>query len=400
MPLSSMPHMKYQFHTHVDENDWHSILISLLRGSAAIVVATAHLRAATYPSFHAISDPPIWFKMLAFVCGFSHQAVLVFFVISGWLVGGSLLNRLREPHSIANYAIDRVTRLWTVLIPTFLLALLIAYGLGITSRNGTDLSPTNPYSATVFVGNLVGLQGIILPNFCENFPLWSLANETWYYLLFPLVAVALFGRVGGARLACLTLLVVACYMLPAALVGYFLIWLLGVMFSRIRIDCGSNIRWSWAILVLLVSVYFRLNGELDAFEVSTLGQDLLCSVLYLILLSSFQFRASSRSRIVLLIRKVGKFFAEFSFTLYVIHVPLIGYLLRLSANHVGLQQFSPTNSTHTKMFFGMLSVLLVCAYVSYLLFESRTYLVRNFVKDMIARRRGARTGQGTLSTKG
>jgi len=400
MSLSSMPHIKYQFHTQVDEHDWHSILISLLRGTAAIVVATAHLRAAIYPSLRAISDPPIWFKMLAFVCGFAHQAVLVFFVISGWLVGGSLLNRLREPHAIANYAIDRVTRLWTVLIPTFLLTLLIAYDLGTVSPSEADLALANPYSATVFVGNLVGLQGVILPNFGENFPLWSLSNETWYYLLFPLLAIVLFGRAGGTRLACLALLVFACYMLPASLVGYFLIWLLGVVFSRIRIDCGSNIRWSWAILVLLVSVYFRFNGELDAFEVRTLGQDLLCSVLYLVLLSSFQFRASSRPRFVLFVRKVGKFFAEFSFTLYVIHVPLIGYLLRLSVNHFGLHQFSPTNSTHTGMFFGMLSVLLACAYVSYLLFESKTYLVRNFVKDLIMRRRGARTGQSTVSTKG
>jgi len=400
MRFFSIPRITFQLRTQVDELDWHSILISLLRGTAAIVVATAHLRAAVYPSLRAVSDAPVWFKLLAFICGFAHQAVLVFFVISGWLVGGSLLNRMRDPHAIASYAIDRVTRLWTVLIPTFLLTLLIAFGLDAINHGELDLSSTNPYSATVFAGNLVGLQGVVLPNFGENFALWSLANETWYYLLFPLIVVVVFGRTNAARLTCLILFFFLCYMLPASIVGYFLIWLLGVVFSRIRIECENFMRWGWVALTLMTSVYFRLKGELDAFEVSTLGQDVLCSVLYLVLLSSLQFRASPRSNAVLLLRKPGRFFAEFSFTLYVLHVPLIGLLRRLSAAQVDRQVFSPSNLTHTGIFFGMLSVLLVAAYVSYLLFESKTYLVRKFVKDLAMRRRGSRAGRTTVSTKG
>jgi peptidoglycan/LPS O-acetylase OafA/YrhL len=400
MRFFSMPRITYQLRTQANEFDWHSILISLLRGTAAIIVATAHLRAAVYPSLRAVSDAPIWFKLLAFICGFAHQAVLVFFVISGWLVGGSLLNQMREPHAIANYAIDRVTRLWTVLVPTSLLTLLIAFDLDAINPRKLDLSLTNPYSATVFAGNLVGLQGVILPNFGENFALWSLANETWYYLLFPLIVVVFFGRANVTRVTCLALSFVLCYILPASIVGYFLIWLLGVTFSRIRIECGNHVRWSWAVLVVVTSVYFRLKGELDAFEVSTLGQDILCSVLYLVLLSSLQFRASSRSHFVLLLRKLARFLAEFSFTLYVLHVPLIGLLRRLSAGLVGRQVFSPSSAMHTGIFFGMLGILLISAYVSYLLFESKTYLVRNLAKDLAMRRCGLRAGRTTVSTKG
>ena len=400
MHFFSMPRIKYELHTQIDELDWHSIIISLLRGAAAIVVATAHLRAVVYPSLRAVSDAPIWFKLLAFICGFAHQAVLVFFVISGWLVGGSLLNRMREPHAITSYAVDRLTRLWTVLVPTFLLTLLIAFAHGTINPRELDISTTNPYSATVFAGNLVGLQGVILPNFGENFALWSLANETWYYLLFPLLVGVFFGRVNAMRFTCLLMFFCLCFLLPASIVGYFLIWLLGVVFSRIRIECANYIRWSWTVLVLMVSVYFRLKGELDAFEVSTLGQDALCSILYLVLLSSLQFRASSKSNFVFLLRKAGKFFAEFSFTLYVLHLPLIGLLRGAWMVQVGRQVLLPSSVAHTGIFFAMLTVLLVAAYVSYRLFESRTHLVRTLVKDSVMRHRGLRAGQTTVSTKG
>lgn len=400
MNFSSVLRANYQLRTRVDENDCHSILISLLRGMAAIVVATAHLRAAVYPSFRAVSDPPVWFNMLAFICGFAHQAVLIFFVISGWLVGGSLLNRMHERHAITNYAIDRITRLWTVLIPTFLVTLLIAIGLGTADPGELGFSPAHPYSASAFVGNLIGLQGIVVPNFGENFALWSLANETWYYLLFPLLAVALFGQGTFARFSCLASLVFLCFMLPSSIVGYFFIWLLGVASSRFQIECGNGIRWLWVGLTLMVSVYFRLTGELDAFEMSTLGQDILCSVFYLVLLSSLQFRASSQSRFVSLLRKGGRFFAEFSFTLYVLHVPLIGLLRHISEVQIGLRVLSPSDATHTGVFFGMLTVLLASAYLSYLLFESKTCRVRNVVKNLTKRYRESRSSQATVSTKG
>ena len=400
MNFSSVLRANYQLRTRVDENDYHSILISLLRGMAAIVVATSHLRAAVYPSFRAVSDPPFWFNLLAFICGFSHQAVLIFFVISGWLVGGSLLNRMQERHAITNYTIDRITRLWTVLIPTLLLTLLIGIAIGTADPGELGFSLAHPYSASAFVGNLIGLQGVFVPNYGENFALWSLANETWYYLLFPLLAIALFGRGTFARLACLATLVFLCFMLPASIAGYFFIWLLGVAFSRFRIECGNGIRWLWVALTLMVSVYFRLTGELDAFEMSTLGQDVLCSVFYLALLSSLQFRTSPQAHFVSLLRKGGGFFAEFSFTLYVLHVPLIGLFCHLGEVQLGLRVLSPSDATHTGIFFGMLTVLLVSAYLSYLLFESKTCRVRNVVKNLAKRYRESRSGQATVSTKG
>ena len=399
MHFPTMPRLAFQRQGQFDEASWHSIMISLLRGLAAFIVATAHLRAAMYPALRDVADPPLWFQGLAFVSGFAHQAVLVFFVISGWLVGGSLLNRIGERNAVVNYAIDRATRLWTVLIPTFLLTLLIALGIGTAGLNDFNLSSTDPHSAVTLAGNLVGLQRILVPVFGANFPLWSLANETWYYVMFPLLAVACTTRDTAVRLACAAGLILVGFLLPTAMLAYFLVWLLGVAFSRIRIECGNAARWGWLVLTLALAAYFRLTGELDAFELATLGPDLVCSLLYLVLLSSLQFKASPSSRSAQPLRDGGKFFAEFSFSLYVLHVPLIGLMHYWSTAYLGLRQLSPSDPLHAVIYFLMLATLIVAAYVSYLLFESRTYRIRTALKKRVLGLRVRQPNPGTVSTE-
>ncbi|QOY92988.1 hypothetical protein IM543_15490 [Massilia sp. UMI-21] len=106
-----MPKITLLQRSNLSEDQWHSMLISLLRGAAALQVAAAHLRAQVYPGFSTVQDPSLAFQALAFASGFAYLAVIVFFVLSGWLVGGSLLNRLNTDNAMSNYAIDRVTRL-------------------------------------------------------------------------------------------------------------------------------------------------------------------------------------------------------------------------------------------------------------------------------------------------
>lgn len=380
MRISSMPRVTLKANGQLGEHGWHSIVISLLRGLAALAVAAAHLRADLYPGMRTITDPPLWFKGFAFVTGFAHHAVLVFFVISGWLVGGSLLDKLGKPNAIAGYAIDRVTRLWTVLIPTFVLTLLFALAMGTVTYQGVELTAATDYSAMTFVANLVGLQTILVPAFGGNFPLWSLANETWYYLLFPLLAVTFFGRGATARSVSAVGFVLLCVLLPSALVGYFAVWLLGVAFSRVSIDCGVGQRIGWMLLVAAMWAYYRLTGNMDAFDLGNLVPDLVCSLAFLVLLSSLRFPPAATTRLSSPVAKVGTFLAEFSFSLYVLHVPMIGVLKHWVLSPLGLRQLSPHEPLHFVLYLGLLGVLVFSAYGSYLMFESRTYKIRNLLK--------------------
>ena len=81
-----MPKITILRKTNLQEDCWHSMLISLFRGLAALVVAWAHLRAATFPAFGDVTNPSLLFQGLAFSSGFAYLAVMVFFVLSGLLV--------------------------------------------------------------------------------------------------------------------------------------------------------------------------------------------------------------------------------------------------------------------------------------------------------------------------
>ena len=84
-----MPRLRLLPESQLGEDSYHSILISALRGLAALQVAAAHLRAEFFPGLRSLENPMLWYQALSFFTGFAHQAVLVFFLISGYLVGGT-----------------------------------------------------------------------------------------------------------------------------------------------------------------------------------------------------------------------------------------------------------------------------------------------------------------------
>ena len=408
---------------HSTRNGGQSVLIDWLRGLAALQVAAAHLRAQVFPGLSTVTDPPLWYQGLAFMTGFAHQAVLVFFVLSGWLVGGVFLDRSHDvPPSWAlrDYALDRATRLWTVLLPAFLLMLALAWagalpwsdanpaadtvvvtpaaGTAAVTHAGagtaaTDDAATNArtlpanvagttadiagadartaWSFSTLLGNLVGLQTLVVPPFGENFPLWSLANETWYYVLFPLLVIA--ARAGAAwlRLACAALALAVAALLGAAITGYFLVWLLGVAASRLRFDFSAVQRWLWRGALLVVAALLRLGGQDGDFTLSTLGPDLLLALLLVVCLCSV-----GRGRPAAAVAQTGAFLAGFSFTLYVVHIPLQRMLWAYRDGAL----LAPGEPASLAVYAAMLAVVLALAYLFHLPFEAQTGSLRRLLR--------------------
>jgi peptidoglycan/LPS O-acetylase OafA/YrhL len=67
--------------------------LDLARGVAALLVAISHLRAFSFVDFHQADHPRLIWSCFYFLTGFGHQAVMVFFVLSGFLVGGTVVSR-------------------------------------------------------------------------------------------------------------------------------------------------------------------------------------------------------------------------------------------------------------------------------------------------------------------
>jgi peptidoglycan/LPS O-acetylase OafA/YrhL len=65
--------------------------LDLLRGSAAFLVLSGHLRSYIFQSYGELAQESLPVKAFYFGTGLGHQAVIIFFALSGFLVGGKAL---------------------------------------------------------------------------------------------------------------------------------------------------------------------------------------------------------------------------------------------------------------------------------------------------------------------
>jgi peptidoglycan/LPS O-acetylase OafA/YrhL len=373
----------------------YSVHLDAARGAAASIVLVGHLRiffvqslakppAATKASVVARTAGPPDAK----VFGFAHEAVMIFFVLSGFLVGGSVIRMLRQGQwSWKKYLIHRSVRLWMVLIP----ALIIGYtldsiGVHYFLGQGTvyDTGPAGEawnllarMTPLTFLGNLFFLQGGRVSPLGTNQPLWSLGYEFWYYMAFPCLALALArGAAIWKRLLLLVATVVILAFVGREISLYFSIWLLGALAAFLPLKIPQGFQRPFAILslflVLAVNVVVILRPP-NPFVVDSLQGLSFFVLLYGVL----HFRNASGDT---LYRRCARFMSRISYSLYVTHGPV---LCLVSAVLVGKFRRMPLNG-HTVLLLGeaMVPITLVACAVHYF-FEARTDQVRNYLESKI-----------------
>lgn len=218
-----------------------SDLLDLCRWVAAGLVVMEHLRSLMFADHGQQGEIGTLWKLLYFFSGFGHSAVMVFFVMSGFLVGGKVLDRLAQgSFSWQKYGLDRISRLYAV----YVLALLLGgtldwlgyhffnqFGLYNQKFTGRIAVINHDFhqnlAVPIFFVNLVMCQTVLGPVFGSNGPLWSLANEFWYYLSGPLLLGLIFEKRVGFKLLGMAGLAATFWFLPVPILIYSLVWLLG-----------------------------------------------------------------------------------------------------------------------------------------------------------------------------
>ena len=150
---------------------------------------------------------------------FGHEAVVVFFVLSGFVIAFAAQTR---EHTAKAYAVSRLTRIYSVALPCLLFTLLF-------DRIGQALAP-QLYAGLITDGSALVrlvLGGLFLneswsvsAQMFSNTPYWSIAYEFWYYAVFA----ALFYFRGWARI---TLTALAGLIAGYKILLLFPIWALG-----------------------------------------------------------------------------------------------------------------------------------------------------------------------------
>ncbi len=217
--------------------------LDMIRGIAAIAVMVGHIRGLFFFDYKDVTAPSSVATMIYALTGLGHQAVLVFFVLSGFFVGGSALKSARN-WSWKHYLLNRFVRLYLVLIPALLLTAVLDYfayrqpgghiyfDLPIPHFNRDAL--VTHHSLSILLGNLFFLQKLRVETFGSNDALWSLSAEFWYYILFPALMLALYQAVNIKRRTTAILLALAVVAwLPWWIYTGFVVWLMGTAITSL-----------------------------------------------------------------------------------------------------------------------------------------------------------------------
>ena len=375
-------------------------LVDLTRAAAAIVVVAEHVRAFVFVNFGETVHPSWTWKAFYFVTGLGHQAVMVFFVLSGFLVGGHVYTSIVEAKwSWAKYLVKRLTRLWIVLLPALMLTdVWDQIGIRLTHSSmyfGAfyDYYLSTPrqgeqdviYSLSTFILNLFFLQTLsipyigTIPPFGTNGPLWSLANEFWYYILFPLILIPLWsrGRTAAPGFLMLAAAMIICIALPRTMVFSGLIWLMGAavyVFNRnVALPRTANWAIGWTSAALFgLTLFVTRTGE------PGLRSDLLVGVTFSALLAALVRSTSANGPIVAMSRHL----ANFSYTLYLTHFSLAALLACLVLKN---RRLEPSPSAFL-LFASAVVLLLIYSYGVSLLFENNTQTVQAYFLRRLRKR--------------
>ncbi len=303
-----------------------------VRGLAAQVVLVSHALGMAFPHLEGFAAGATeWVGRLA---------VMVFFSLSGFVIATSLTRLIAADRRrfLLPYAVHRIARIW----PPLILAIVITFAVGAIGHGGLPLLTRTgePYRLDL----IAFLRGITLTfgpgdaTFVIDRALWSLRQEVYLYGVAAFAALAIVGR-GGWRilgaLAVLALVAVTAnrffYLQSLAL---FTAGAGAALFggdSRLRALAGSGLLWPATILALLVPLAFAgAPGFIDAQSEhpAFLAYQAALGLPFALCLLRLATREGTDARVFEGLSGT----AAFSYTLYVIHVPVMTLIFSLRAD--------------------------------------------------------------------
>lgn len=365
--------------------------IDMVRGCAALLVMGGHLRSYVFANFSSLEEPGVIVKIFYGITGLGHQAVIIFFAMSGFLVGGKALTQmLSKQWDWRSYLLRRLSRLWIVIVPALLATFVLDHvGMALTDGSGYDGAYYDAYVSgpgmdhpvnctfVTFLGNLAFVQTIWVPIFGSNGPIWSLANEFWYYLIFPLAASLIFLRYRArARVVAAVLLTACLLLLPSGLLLLGAIWV-----------AGAGAAWlskQHRVVPMLQHVSVRILATVVAAMALALTKaamgigDLILGI-----------AIATWLPVIAMMPTCGRFYrlcatgsAEISYTLYLTHFPLLTFVVMVAC---APYRFQPS-AAGAVIYLGLFILTILWATAFWWCFERHTNRVFHSVNTRLSLR--------------
>ena len=341
------------------------IVLDILRLMCSLLVLVIHSRAIWFPERQGDWVPS----------HLAHGAVVVFFVLSGYVIAYTTSSGHR---SASTYAIARLTRLCSVYFPAIAVTIfcaLAAYHINPAVYAGYDRgnSVVRYLISLAYCNEIWFLSAAPL----INGPIWSLGYEFWYYALFGVF----FYRFEGWRGWVLPL-AVALFVGPKVIL-MMLIWILGWAAYHLKKPV-LNAALSWCLVSLLLVLSVMLMIDLPGmpypilhpplFWAAAFFTDWIVAVFVALAIWLFPTDVEQPLEDTKLLQKVRSV-ANLTFPIYVLHYPLLVLMKCILLGILSRATLSVLS--------GMLS-LVICIFLG-LLFEACKSKWKDFFTSLLTR---------------
>lgn len=310
------------------EPDGHYYWLDLIRFLAAFAVMACHFRGAFFVEYSTLSfqqQNPIIFAFY-FITRLGFEAVLVFFVLSGFLVGGRAIQRITYgTFKVKSFVVDRAVRIMLPLVASLILFLTISLYFHL------------PINISDWIGSLLSLQGIITGGAFDT--LWSLSYEVWFYILTCGICIMITKRQLKTSVKYnvgILLTILALLVFTKLNTAYLFTWIIGACAVGRLPQKNNFIMFCTAFLSLTVIIMLQLGSGSHFMPKGFLSGDIYKNVLSVLFGLTFtiflqQVIQSPGGNISLFINKIGSKAAAFSYTLYLTHIPVLKMLKEMGA---------------------------------------------------------------------
>lgn len=354
-----------------------------------MIVLVCHARSMFYGSYYDIDDPTIFETGLYSMTLFWHEAVMVFFVLSGYFVGTSVLKSIFEGQfAWKHYLISRCSRLYIVLAPALIFTAVLDYtGMSLFGSTTAYEVAEAHTSIMGWFASLFMAQPVYFPQFGSNCALWSLSFEFWYYLLFPSFCLVFNRNLTSRSRALLIVFIVALLLfMQLRMASYFLVWLIGVFVAVMPVPTkwkGGHLSYLFVGVFTLVGMigirvlsYTRFPDISDHWPMH-LCADLILASFFGTLCYFTKYYSLTKNRKKFPFAHLHKKLADFSYTNYLIHLPIIVFIS--AGSFVKGGELLGKDRVDILLFVGLLIFVVVCAYVFSLFTERKTNSLRKWL---------------------
>lgn len=349
-----------------------SIYLDLVRFLAATLVFIAH---ANYDRFTSG-----WLDDLS---GYGNDAVMVFFVLSGYVI--AYVTDKREDNYKA-YFLARFSRLWSVVVPALALTVVLDY---VGSRVDYSIyagwwfrsdDPIWRLLTNLFFVNELWFSSV---RPFSNGPFWSIGYEFWYYVAWAALAF-------GKSIWRWIIFALAALVMGPKILLLLPVWLFGVFAYEKSKTFEPSPFLGWILIVGSILFYgayqhFEIEGYLRSETLRVLGPELVKDLSFsdrfvsdylvgILVAAHFVGIILASNQLGFLLRHIKRpiqFLAGYTFSIYLLHYPLMHFFAAVIKN-------DPDNWFHQM-------IILVCTIASILLIGTFTEKKKSTVRRILDR---------------